>query len=103
MNQNTILNSLSEELKICIGNNLKKIILYGSQARGEATEGSDYDILVVVDHISKELLDNIDEIAGEYLFRYDKVFSILPVQQDRYVKNTFEPFLKNVFYEGIAL
>jgi predicted nucleotidyltransferase len=34
-------------------NNLKKIILFGSHARGDYKDGSDYDILVIVDKKDK--------------------------------------------------
>ncbi|MBI4378469.1 MAG: nucleotidyltransferase domain-containing protein, partial [Nitrospinae bacterium] len=39
-------------------NHLKKIILFGSRARGDSYEGSDYDILIVLDE-RKKVYENI--------------------------------------------
>lgn len=43
-----ILNKLKEHLKSHLGNNLNEVILFGSMASGKATEGSDYDILIIL-------------------------------------------------------
>ena len=37
----------SREMKRILGENLKKVILYGSYARGDYTENSDIDIMVL--------------------------------------------------------
>jgi len=43
-----ILTELKEHLKSHLGNNLNKVILFGSMASGKATEDSDYDILIIL-------------------------------------------------------
>ena len=44
-----ILKEIKRYLEEKYGDKIKKVILYGSYARGEATEDSDVDVLVVVD------------------------------------------------------
>ena len=42
-----------KEIKKLYGNRLKHIILYGSYARGSATEDSDIDLLIVLEGKTK--------------------------------------------------
>lgn len=98
-----LIGEIHRELQIRLGSNLKQVILFGSRARGEEEQGSDYDILIIVDEITSELKNIIDDIAGNFLFEYNQIFSIFPVLKDRYQKGTPEPFLRTVMNEGIAL
>jgi predicted nucleotidyltransferase len=45
----TILNELRVALESIYRERLKQVILYGSQARGDAQLGSDIDVLIVLD------------------------------------------------------
>ncbi len=46
---NDLITTFHQALRDKLGNNLKELWLFGSQARGDAHEGSDYDFLVVID------------------------------------------------------
>ena len=59
-----------------LGVHLKRVILFGSRARGNETFNSDYDCLVVVDEASEEVKDIIDEVAGDTLYGYNAVFLV---------------------------
>ena len=50
-----ILNNFLEEVKIMLGKRIKKIILYGSYARGDYTKNSDIDIMILTDLTEKEI------------------------------------------------
>jgi len=53
-----ILEEVGEKLKKLYGENLRGIILYGSYARGEATEDSDIDLII--------LLEDMEDISREW-------------------------------------
>lgn len=86
-----------------LGDHLKRVILFGSRARGEETSGSDYDCLVVVDEASEEVKDIIDEVAGDTLYEYNAVFSAFPVSQEKLNHDKYSPLFINISKEGITL
>ena len=47
---NLIVEEYQRRLVAVLGDELDLIVLYGSQARGEATEGSDIDVLCVMNN-----------------------------------------------------
>lgn len=81
------------------------IILFGSQARGDAHEGSDWDILVLLDK-DRISLDDIDDVS--YPLRElgwdlgEDINTVLYTKAD-WRNNSYTPFYKNVEAEGIAL
>jgi len=84
--------------------NLESIILYGSQARNEAKEYSDIDILIVL----KTTFNYREEIAKTSYFiadlslEYDTVISRAFISAQRFQEEK-NPFVLNVKREGIAL
>ncbi|MGH7493053.1 MAG: nucleotidyltransferase domain-containing protein [bacterium] len=103
VNSKDILAQFKREVKARIGENLKKIILFGSKARGDDGVDSDYDCLVLVDEVTPKVKDAIDEVAGDLLFEHNAVFSIFPLPEHVYMQKRFDPFLNNIRREGIAL
>lgn len=53
----------AKEAKRILGDSLKKLILYGSMARGEETEESDVDVFAVVE--TKEQKDKLERMGAE--------------------------------------
>jgi len=98
-----VLEYFLDEIREQLGKHLKQIILFGSRARGDYVADSDYDFLAVVDKASPEVREIVDEVAGEFLFQYDAVFSIFPISEEKYRKRIHEPFLRNIRKEGITL
>lgn len=92
-----------QEIRKQLDDRLKQVILFGSRARRDHVPDSDYDCLVVVDEVSSEVKDIVDEIAGELLYQYNTVFSIFPISEKKYRQQTYDPLLMNVRREGIIL
>ena len=101
-----ILPELKQALQEHYGDRLVKLILYGSHARGEATEDSDIDVMVVLDGLkhseaSKELDATID-IVCDINLKYDTLLTLLPIGEDRFAEY-LSPLLLNVRKEGITV
>ena len=99
-----ILRALRSEMARVLGDRLEQILLFGSQARGEARPDSDIDILVVVreDYDYADLIRRTSSIIAALSLRYDVVISRAFVSRERYEREQ-SPFLLNVRREGIAI
>ena len=100
MDLRKMLLELEEKLQRVYGNKLKAVILYGSVARGTATEESDIDIMVLVDGTAQELRtfeDQLSDVSTDISIKYFKVFSIIDISYQEYMRwmNT-SPFYRNV-------
>ena len=107
MDLRKMLLELEEKLQRGYGNKLKAVILYGSVARGTATEESDIDIMVLVDGTAQELRtfeDQLSDVSTDISIKYFRVFSIIDISYQEYMRwvNT-SPFYRNVSKEGVIL
>ena len=86
------------------GDRVSQIVLYGSQARGEAKPDSDIDILIVLrqgfDYAQE--IERTSEFIQELSLRYDTVISRAFISDFRF-NHEKSPFLLNVHQEGIDL
>jgi predicted nucleotidyltransferase len=55
--QGTIEKKVVEALQTALGTNLLSIVLFGSQARGEARMGSDWDFLIIAEGLPKKAFE----------------------------------------------
>lgn len=99
-----ILDSIKQTLASSLPEN-GKAILFGSQARGDNKEGSDWDILIIVD---KEKLLPIDYDTITYPLTklgWDLNVEINPIMytSKEWDANHFTPFYYNVKQDGIAI
>jgi predicted nucleotidyltransferase len=81
-----------------LGERIHEIILYGSVARGEATEQSDVDILIVLD--SKDETGELFQLAFDVGLEYDVVITPHMQTKEYFDLRQEFPFLKNVLNEG---
>ena len=103
MERDDVLDYLTRTIHERLGERVKEIILFGSRARGDAAPDSDYDCLVVVDEVSKDVDELAYELGAEALDRYDALCFVLPVTEESYKEDRYHPLLMNVRREGVAL
>jgi predicted nucleotidyltransferase len=94
---------VAREMKSRLGDRLKKVILIGSMARRDNTSESDYDCIAIVDEITPDLIEAIDEISGDMLYKNNSVFSIIPVTEARYSEQKYNPLFINAGREGVVI
>lgn len=99
-----ILAEYKERLKEALGDSLESIMLYGSQARGDAGEESDIDVLCVMKKSFNygELIDKTSQATAEISMKYGLTLSRTFVTSADF-KTRKTPFLMNVRREGLAV
>ncbi len=99
-----ILRALQKELKNTLGEHVEKIVLYGSQARGDARDDSDIDVLVVLKDDFKygTMLKKTSRAVAKLSLDNDVVISRAFATRQQYEQSQM-PFLMNVRREGIAI
>jgi predicted nucleotidyltransferase len=97
-----ILKEFREEVENLYENRLKSIILYGSWARGDATEDSDIDLLIILEGkvIPGKEIDKMIDIITEINLKHGVLISIYPVSEEDY-STINSPLLINVRREGV--
>ena len=102
-----ILSKYVNELEKIYGTYLNSVILYGSFARGDFSEDSDIDIMILLDLDDTIIKKYRHELSGmTYDFNMDYNIDIKPIAKS---KEHFEqwidvyPFYKNVKKDGVQL
>lgn len=99
-----ILKALRSRLEGLYGPRLVRMVLYGSQARGDAESGSDIDVLVVLKGpvSPEEEIARTSDIIASMSLQYGVVLSRAFVSVERFEREQ-SPLLMNVRREGIAV
>lgn len=108
----TVINIINEFVKgvnEILGDRVKKIILYGSYARGDFNNSSDIDIMILTDLTDDEILEYREKIwEYSYEMEFDNNFDIMLSPLIKNI-NKFNdwldalPFYMNVEREGVVL
>ena len=102
-----IIMSFARKVRRILGKNLKQVILYGSYARGDYTEDSDIDIMVLTTLTGKEIEQietEIYDLAFDFLMDYGVDINVVikNEKQFNYWLGAL-PFYNNVQKEGVVL
>jgi predicted nucleotidyltransferase len=99
-----ILQEVKKKIREVYGSRLKGIILYGSYARGEADEGSDIDLIVLLENAKEPSaeLDVLSNTVAQIDLKYDTLISIVPVDEREFQVRRL-PLIMNVRKEGIPV
>jgi predicted nucleotidyltransferase len=102
-----LLAQLRDELHGALDDNLERVMLYGSQARGDALPDSDVDVLIVLRQVSDNTQETVHRIAYRLMweldFRYVLALNIIGVGHYRLLKDQQSTYLSNVEREGQRL
>lgn len=96
-----------QEIRNVLGEDLKKVIVYGSYARGDYREGSDVDVMVLTsltDEVIKPVEYKLNDVAFDFLMEYGVDISII-VKNEEHFKYWLGalPFYDNVVKEGVVI
>lgn len=82
-----------------------KVILYGSRARGDAGDNSDWDLLIVLDKDRLEQSD-YDDVSFPFVMLGSELGQVInPIMYTAKEWNLYSstPFYKNVVHDGINI
>jgi predicted nucleotidyltransferase len=98
-----IISEFRQALEKIYGDKLINLVLYGSQARGDATEDSDIDIMVILKSpVSPgDEIFRMGEVKNQINLKYDQLISVLPISEEDFLRKD-TPLLANIRREGIA-
>lgn len=100
-----LLHLYKDKLNVILGQHIKKVILYGSYARGDFNSDSDIDVMILVDAEDiRECENKIIDITYDFNMKYDT--DIMPVVQNmthfEHWKTTYM-FYNNISKEGMTI
>ena len=106
-NVNDEIQEFVKAIQKLLGIRLKKVILYGSYARGDYNKHSDVDIMILTDLSFEEIenyRDKISDIAYDIELKTGIILSPVIKNIEKYnSKVNYIPFYKNVEKEGVVL
>lgn len=104
MKTKEILKEFRAEIEKLYGKRLKNLLIYGSQARGDNTEESDVDVLVVLkgEVIPGKEIDKMIDIITEMNLKYNILLSVYPISDKDY-STVNSPLLMNIRKEGVLI
>lgn len=99
-----LVNRIKKYLEEMYGEKVKRVILYGSCVRGEATRDSDIDILVLVDESlnPSDVRKSLSDLLFDILLEEGELVSVAAVSE-RFFESYNSPFIVNVKREGVSV
>jgi len=99
-----ILVELRHRFEAIYGDRMVNMLLFGSQARGDATVDSDIDVMVVLKGPVKpgDEIARTGEVSAEISLKYDVVISCIFMSAERYATGR-NPLIINVHREGVPV
>jgi predicted nucleotidyltransferase len=102
-----IMNELVQKIAPIFGDKLKRVVLYGSYARGDFDEESDIDVMFLVDEDEEKLRTYrkpVRKVESELDFKYEVLLCGILQNKDRFYQCIKDvPFYSNVDKEGVVV
>lgn len=82
-----------------------EVILFGSQARGDAHDGSDWDVLILLDkdHVTSQDVDDYTYPLRELGWNNNECINTILYTKKDWKRDVASPFVENVIKDGIRL
>lgn len=102
--QKSLIEKIRQQLNVTLPDG-SKVLLYGSQARGDNHEDSDWDILILVNKPRVTLAENTAISYPLVMLGWNNGVEINPVlyTTDEWRSNAGTPFYENVERDGILI
>ena len=99
------LNAYIALLKEKYGENITKIILFGSAARRRRSRESDVDLLIITTNKRQSVKDEISMSAFDIMLKNNIVLSPIVMDKDTYewYKKYRDPFYNNIMRDGVDI
>lgn len=102
-----VLQKLTTQIQQLLGDNLNKIVLFGSYAHGDNTEWSDVDILVLINMSPQEnngIFHELNRIFIRLGLEHEILLLLCLIDKASYDSRTsFHPFYQNIEKDGVVL
>lgn len=103
----SIILELKKRLPDDVRDHIRKVVAFGSRVRGEGSEDSDLDLLILVDRKAPEIEVKIEDVAYQVMWDHDfkPILSIKFFTESAYLNLLREgfSFYKNIEREGVSL
>ena len=102
-----VMQEFAKSVRKILGNSLDSVIVYGSYARGDYSEFSDIDVMLLVslgEEGIKKISDQISDLAFDFMMKYGVDISPVITNTDHFnywVDNL--PYYRNIRDEGVSL
>ena len=104
---NIIVHRVADVYRMVYGDNLMKIILYGSYARGDFNADSDIDMVAIVDgerKLLQEQLKKVWDVSSDLELKYETVVSPAVIPYKEYMQFQEDiPYYRNIKQEGVEI
>ncbi len=95
-----VVSTFLSELRASLGSAIREVWLFGSRARGDAQDGSDYDVLVVVEDEVPELKRKIQDAEWICMEKYNALVSSIVYTARQWEERKDTPLGWNIQREG---
>jgi len=100
-NEKRALECLKEELQKRF--EVIEVRLFGSKARGEATQESDLDLFIKLKELNPRIRKEIYDLCFDLNLQYDVVISPILFSEEEVERQKYTPFFQNIKKESLTL
>ncbi len=102
-----IIREFARDMRNLFGNSLSRVVVYGSYARGDYTENSDVDVMILVKVDEPKISQYIDQVADcafDYFMKYSVDISPV-IKNEKHFEEWVDamPYYQNVRDEGVEI